>query len=236
VHFNVAVPGYALNSGGGAVGAFTADANYAGSANTLSVTNSIDTSGTANPAPAAVYQSERWGEFTYVLNNLVPGSNYTVRIHLAEISPSVNGPGDRRFNLWLNGVPALSDFDLLAAAGAKFRAMTREFKHRADSSGTLQVAFTRGAVNEPKCSGLEVFGSAPPVAPRISARAATNSTVSLTWQTSPGGMYQVQWQGDLGQGGWTDLGTVLVATGTALSISDGLATAQRRFYRILLLN
>jgi len=37
--------GYALNSGRGSRFHFAADANFAGSANTFSVTNAIDTSG-----------------------------------------------------------------------------------------------------------------------------------------------------------------------------------------------
>src|SRR2546421_11344111 len=73
----VYVRGYSLNSGGAAAGSFAADANFAGSANTFSVTNTIDTSGVPNAAPMTVYQTERWGDFAYVLNNLVPGSNYT---------------------------------------------------------------------------------------------------------------------------------------------------------------
>src|SRR5207244_10635648 len=85
VPFNVFAAGYAINSGGGAAGSFGADSNYAGSTNTLSVTNLIDRTGVTNPAPMAVYQNERWGDFAYALNNLVPGSNYTVRLHFAEI-------------------------------------------------------------------------------------------------------------------------------------------------------
>src|SRR5262249_54881521 len=102
VPFSVFTTGYAINSGGGAGGSFGADSNFAGSANTFSVTNSIDTSGVVGAAPAAVYQTERWGDVAYVLNNLTPGSNYTVRLHFAEISPSVSGVGDRRFNVSLN--------------------------------------------------------------------------------------------------------------------------------------
>src|SRR5205823_12029182 len=68
--------GYAFNSGGGAVAPFATDGSFGGSANTFAVTNTIDTSTPANPAPMAFYQTERWGEFTYVFGNLTPGSNY----------------------------------------------------------------------------------------------------------------------------------------------------------------
>jgi hypothetical protein len=237
VPFTVFTTGYALNSGGGAVGAFAADANFAGSANTFSVTNVIDTSGLANAAPMAVYQTERWGEFAYVLNNLVPGSNYTVRLHFAEISPSVNNPGARRFNASLNGIQVLSDFDILAVAGAKFRARTLEIKKRADGSGTLLVQFSRGAANEPKCSGIEVFGSAPATQPpNLTAMGVTNHLAILTWQTSPAVIYQVQYKNSLGDPDWTVLGNAMIAPGSTLSVTNGTTGVPQRYYRIVQVN
>jgi hypothetical protein len=237
VPFTVFASGYAFNSGGGAVGAFAADSSFAGSANTFSVTNAIDTSGTTTPAPAAVYQSERWGEFTYVLGNLTPGSNYTVRLHFAEISPSVSNPGDRRFNIAINGLQVFTDFDVLAAAGAKFRAISRDIKRHADASGTLWVQFKRGSANQPKCSGIEVFGSPPAAqAPQFTAFNVTNDTVVLTWQTSPAAVYQLQYSSDLTQPNWLNLGNPVVAIGTTLSAVDSLQAGGRRFYRVVLFN
>ena len=238
VPLTVFASGYRFNSGGGAVGAYAADANFAGSANTYSVTNVIDTTGAANPAPAAIYQTERWGEFAYVLGNLTPGSNYTVRLHFGEISPTVASAGDRRFNVSLNGIQALTDFDVLAAAGGKFRATTVDLKKRADGSGTLVIWFTRGSANEPKCSGIEVFGSAPPIQPPTITGCAvgTNGTLNLTWQTSPAVIYQVQYRDDLRQTNWSNLGNPVVASGTSLTFSDALPGVGQRYYRIVQLN
>src|SRR5437016_8626248 len=140
----------------------------------------------------AVYQTELWCEFSYALNNLVPGSNYLVRLHFAEISPSVNNVGDRRFNVSVNGIQVFSDFDVLSAAGSKFRAVTREIKKRADNSGSILVQFTLGASNQPKCSGIEVVANNSPVLPpQITNVALTNGVASLSWQTSSGTIYQV---------------------------------------------
>lgn len=235
--FSVFAAGYAFNSGGGAVATFAADSSFAGSANTFSVTNAIDTSGTATPAPAAVYQSDRWGEFTYVLGNLTPGSNYTVRLHFAEISPSVFNPGDRRFNISINGLQVFTDLDVLAGAGAKFRAISRDIKRRADSSGTLWVQFTRGSANQPICNGIEVFGS-PPVnqAPQFTSFNVTNNAVVLAWQTSPGALYQLQYSNQLSPSNWLNLANPVVAAGTSLSAVDSLMPGGRRFYRVVLVN
>ncbi len=50
---------YQVNSGGGAANPFTADADFSGGT-TSSTSSPIDTSGVTNPAPQAVYQTERW--------------------------------------------------------------------------------------------------------------------------------------------------------------------------------
>jgi hypothetical protein len=45
----------------------------------------INTSSVADPAPQAVYDTERYGNFTYTVPGLTPGAAYTVRLHFAEI-------------------------------------------------------------------------------------------------------------------------------------------------------
>ena len=233
VPVTVFTTGYAINSGGGAVGSFAADSNFAGSANIFSVTNTIDVTGFANAAPIAVYQTERWGEFAYALNNLTPGSNYIVRLHLAEISPSVSNVGDRRFNVSVNGIQVLSDFDVLATAGAKFRALTREIKKRADSSGAIVVQFTRGSSNEPKCSGIEIVPNSSPIqAPQITNVSVTNGATRLTWQASTATIYQVQYKNALSDANWIPFGNTVLASGSTLSATNNVNGVAQRFYRI----
>ncbi len=237
VPFTVFIASYAINSGGGAVDPFSADSNFSGGANTFSVTNAIDTSGAIGGAPAAVYQSERWGDFTYVLNNLVPGSNYTVRLHLAEISPSVNNPGDRQFNVSLNGIQVLFDLDVLASAGGKFRAMFRDIKKQADATGTLQVQFTHGSAGEPACNGLQAVGTTiPSQPPQFTSILVTNDAAIVAWQTSPSVIYQAQYKDDLANPNWTAIGNPMVAPGSTLRLTNTLNGAAQRFYRVVQMN
>jgi hypothetical protein len=65
-------PALAIDAGGGAVGSFVADTDFSGGA-ARSTADAINTSGAVNPAPAAVYQSQRFGNFTYTVPNLTPG-------------------------------------------------------------------------------------------------------------------------------------------------------------------
>jgi hypothetical protein len=98
-----------INSGGGAVGEFLADTYFAGG-HSDTFTNPVDLTGVTNPAPVQVYQSKRTDSvgFTYTIRNLVPGQNYRVRLHFCE--STWNGPGQRVFNVSINGVTVLNNF------------------------------------------------------------------------------------------------------------------------------
>jgi hypothetical protein len=145
-----------INSGGPAVGNFSADNSFsAGFADTN--TNSITTTGVTNAAPAEVYQSERWADNTYTVQGLVPNTSYTVRLHFAE--NVFNGAGQRLFNVFINGTQVLTNFDIFAAAGGKDTANVQEFTATSNSSGQILVHYAVGSADNPKSSGLEVLTS-----------------------------------------------------------------------------
>ncbi len=151
----VVTPTVALNSGGGTAGAFGADSNYSGG-NTYATGAAIDTSGVLNPAPQAVYQSERYGNvsYVYVVPGLTPRAAYRVRLHFAEIYFSA--PGQRVFTVAINGQPVLTTFDIVAVAGAPNRALVEEVTGTADSGGNLTLAFT-SIVGNAKINGIELI-------------------------------------------------------------------------------
>ncbi len=143
---------YAINAGGASTGAFSADGYYSGG-NTYTTSNSIDTSGVSNPAPQGVYQSERFGNFTYALPNLLSGAQYTVRLHFAEIFWSARG--QRLFNVSINGQQVLSNFDIYAAAGGMNRAIAEQFSTTADNSGHITIQFNT-VLDNAKVDGIEI--------------------------------------------------------------------------------
>ena len=142
-----------IDSGGGAAGPFAADADFTGG-NTYSTAAAIDTSGVTNPAPQAVYQTERYGNFTYTVPGLTPGASYTVRLHFAEIY--WNSAGQRLFNVAINGAAVLSNFDIYAAAGGKDKAVVEQFTATADAQGRITIAYTTVKDNA-KSSGIEIL-------------------------------------------------------------------------------
>jgi hypothetical protein len=141
-----------INSGGPAVSPFVADKDFTGGG-TISHANTIDLSGVTNPAPAAVYQTARVGNFTYTIPGLTAGSSHTVRLHFAETFFST--AGSRTFNVSINGTQVLNSFDIFATAGAKNKAIIREFTVNANSGGQYVVQFT-SVVNQSLLSGIEV--------------------------------------------------------------------------------
>jgi len=151
----------AINSGGGAAGNFVADTDVTGGTTIYSTSNTIDTSGVTNPAPQAVYQTERSGsDFTYTIPGFRPNTSYLVRLHFAEFAFS--GPGIRLFNVKINGQQVLTNFDIYAAAGGQNKAVVEPFLATADGSGAITIEYVN-VVGGAKSSGIEVL-SAPPLA------------------------------------------------------------------------
>jgi beta-glucanase (GH16 family) len=164
-----------INSGGGQAGNFVADEDYSGGS-TSSTTATINTSLAANPAPQAVYQTERFGDFTYTIPNLTAGASYTVNLHFAEIYWTA--AGKREFNVLINGTQVLTNFDIFAATGGENIAIVESFPATASSSGTITIQFTTGSADLPKISGIEIVQGvlAAPLDLQIDAGGAATGT------------------------------------------------------------
>jgi hypothetical protein len=141
-----------INAGGPAVAPFMADTNFTGGT-TSNTTNAIDTSAATNPAPQAVYQSNRFGTFNYTVPNLTPGASYQVRLHFAETYWTT--AGSRTFNVSINGQQVLTNFDMLASAGAANKAVVEQFTTTADTTGKITLQFTTVKDNA-QVNGIEI--------------------------------------------------------------------------------
>jgi hypothetical protein len=136
---------------GAPVAGFVGDRDFSGGSSSATK-QAIDTQ-TPNAAPAAVYQTERWGESTYTIA-AGSGAAYTVRLHFAETKLTAGG---RKFNVAINGRRVLTDFDIAAEAG-KGKALVKEFDSIAhDANGNIVIQFIKGAADEPKICGIQVI-------------------------------------------------------------------------------
>ena len=145
--------GVHINAGGSAVAPFSADSDFTGGS-TAASSNTINTSGVSNPAPQAVYQSNRYGNFSYAVPGLTANKTYTVRLHFAETYWTA--AGQRIFNVSINGKQVLSNFDIIAAAGAANKATVQQFTTTADSTGKITIQFTTVKDNA-QVNGIEIL-------------------------------------------------------------------------------
>ena len=144
--------GVQINCGGPAVNPFIADTDFAGGA-TINHNNTINLSNVTNPAPMSVYQTARLGHFTYTVSGFNPGSIHTVRLHFAETYFSTTG--SRTFNVSINGTRVLTNFDIVATAGAKNTAVVEQFAQPASPTGDYVITFT-SVVNQALVSGIVI--------------------------------------------------------------------------------
>ncbi len=173
----------AINSGGAAVGTFAADEEYNGG-DVATTTNTITLN--ANSAPEAVYQSQRYVPFTYVLNGLIADAQYTVKMHFAETYWT--GNGERLFSVTLNGKYVLNDLDVFKTAGGQNIAYDPQFTANADKYGQIIAQFIYGGADQPFINGIEVVQSGSPACTTIpsaptglTATASSSNAIALNW-------------------------------------------------------
>lgn len=195
-----------VNSGGSAAGQFSADANVTGGTIGAFVPAAIDTTGLVAPAPQAIYQAERYGNFTYTFNGLLNGGTYKVRLHSAETYWT--SVGQRRFNVTINGTQVLTNFDIIAAAGAPNRANIQEF-NVAPVSGQIVIQYTTVTDNA-RASGIELILAKPGTPAGLTATPGS-SQVSLKWNALPNALYNV-YRATAGAGPYVPVFAGLVTT------------------------
>ena len=184
----------AVDAGGGNVGNFYSDANpipgmsaFGGTATTTGAT--IDTSRVLRPAPQAVYQSAREGSgddtsLAYYLYNLQPG-RYTVRLHFADFI--AGAPGERQFNVEINGSPVLTNYDIVAAAGGPNTAVVEEFTVDTSNDQQIIIALSAGSAGVPIVNGIELLQTGAVV-----ATTTTDANGKYSFTTYVPGRYVVQ--------------------------------------------
>ncbi len=170
-------------------GSFVGDSSFVSGGNVYQVANPIDTSGVTDPAPTSVYQTERWssGTLVYSVPKLTPGGTYSVRLDFSE--NYFNAPGQRLMDVAVNGTPALTNFDIFAAAGGEYRAVSRSVTATADASGriTITIANVRGGA---KVDAIRVSPATPapgptPVASTAVSLAGAFNAVGISSDANP---------------------------------------------------
>jgi len=112
---------------------------------------SVGTGPVANTLEDGLYQTERHGVFSYA----IPVTNGSYRVRLRFYEYWFDAAGQRRFNVNLEGVRRLFDYDVLDRAGGQNVAKD-EVLDVYVSDGTLNIDFLQGAADVPTVSAVEV--------------------------------------------------------------------------------
>ena len=159
---NLEQPVSLLNVGGGALGGWQANDYQVVSYLTASFTQAVDVSGVVHAAPEQVYQS-------YAYNNgagnrlawHLPASdgNYTLRLHFVE--PAFTSSGQRKFDVKLQGANVTTNYDIYAAAGARFKATTLSYSVTASGGMGIDLELFNTGYYPAIISGIELFALNP---------------------------------------------------------------------------
>jgi len=154
-----------VHAGGGAYTdtlgqTWSADTGFSGG-NVAGTTSAIN-----NTPDPALYQTERYTAFSYQF--AVPNGSYNVVLKFAEIYWT--SVGQRIFNVAINGTQVLTNFDIVAAAGAPLTAIDKTFPVMV-TNGMVTIQFIPGSIDWPKVSAIEIAQG--------SGTAATSGSPSL---------------------------------------------------------
>lgn len=155
---------------------------------------SSTTSAIANTPDQPLYQGERHGVFSYQFS--VPNGTYNVTLKFSE--NYWTSTGKRLFGVVINGSQVLSNFDIVAAAGAPFTAVDRTFVVSV-TGGTVTIQFLQGSVDLPKIDAIKIASTsavAVQVTPNTASLMASqtkqftasvtgSSNTAVTWSLSP---------------------------------------------------
>ena len=199
-------PIYQINAGSGAVaGSFVGD-EFATSGSTGSVNSKIAVA-SGDSAPQAVYQSNRYGTFSYSFPPLAANGTYTLVLHFAETYSGDAAVGKRVFTVTANGnaiscptagggsTNCFNNVDIYARGGFN-TAVVISAPVTADANGNLKLAFKPSSDNA-QVNGIELLTNnsslPPPPSPvNFNAQSGVNQN-TLSWNAGagPNGTYSV---------------------------------------------
>ena len=152
-----------VNAGGSQEDNWLQDAYSVTSYSTSSFTNAADLSGVTDPAPEEVYQTYRyatWGVGNVLSYSLpVPDGNYTIRLHFAEYY--YTSTGARVFDVNLQGTTVQDNYDIVAAAGTRYKATTLEFSVVATGGAGIDLTLVNETYDPAILSAIELRATNP---------------------------------------------------------------------------
>jgi Malectin domain len=158
-----------IDLGGGGGGDFSADSYGSGGgsdtrpAGAASFPNWGRT--VAHPIPAAVWDTSRVGQSEYTIPGLTPGGTYEARLYFMDWY--FTHPGQREFDVAIDGAKVLTDFDIINAAvtagadGQEAFGVEKDFPIIVNAAGTTTIDFTRNGADQPQVNAIVLVPTNP---------------------------------------------------------------------------
>ena len=179
-----------VDAGGSGGGLFAPDRYRTGGGGNGSFAEPVDRSGVTDPAPEGVYQTYAYGydgAAALAYHVPVPDGTYTLRLHFAE--PDLSYAGGRLFDIVVNGATLADDFDIYAAAGARYKAVARAFTVTA--AGGAGVSFRlppSGAYGQAVLSAFDLLAADPGGAANPTVKVDYSADGGATWAAVAAGV------------------------------------------------
>jgi len=212
-----AAPQLVLN-GGFETGDFSHWALSGLAAGTAVITNADDVhSGTYG---AQLQASGGWGSISSKIST-APSQSYLLSFWLSNFE----GGLPNQFTATWDGATLVNEVDLPSSGWTNLQFLVTA----TGSSSALEFDFR----DDPAALGLDDISLTP--IPTIQGIAQAGNTITLTWSTVQGGLYQVQSTTNLAEANWISLGNPVAAASGSASASDTAGADAQRFYRVVLL-
>ena len=164
-----------------------------------------------------------YGSLGYLSQDLTTsaGQRYLLSVWLR--NPSGGSP--TLFQVQWNGTTIFNQTNLTSTGWTNLLF----FVTAASSNTPLQLGFQ----NDPSYFGLDDVSVTPLAVPAFKSAARSVGNFQLSWSTTTGLVYQVQYKTNILQGNWVNLGSAVTATTGTLTLVDTNALKfPQRFYRL----
>lgn len=145
--------GISINCGGGKSAGFAEDFAYEGGERSNWYWDKSNLKNVPNQNAIFVYKTSRQGSFIYKIQNLDPEKFYSVKLHFME--GTFNMPEKRVFDVEINGIKKLANFDIFEKTRSKNLAHIESFFIKPNAKGEFNIRFI-SEIGDACVNGIEI--------------------------------------------------------------------------------
>jgi lysophospholipase L1-like esterase len=145
--------GILINCGGGKSAGFNEDFGYEGGERTNWYWDKINLKNVPNQNAIFIYKTGRQGSFVYKIQNLDPAKFYSIKLHFVEGTFTM--PEKRVFDVEINEIKKLANFDIFEKTRTKNLAHIESFYLKPNTKGEFNIRFI-SEIGDACVNGIEI--------------------------------------------------------------------------------